>query len=58
MRTYISAQKPKTISKVIHHAMVATKIFTPNKNFMKPQDNGEKTFGKDRAQQRYLGSWQ
>ena len=49
MKTYINAQKPKTISKVIHHAMVATKIFTPNKGFMKPQDNGEKTFGKDCA---------
>ena len=46
MKTYINAQKPKTISEVIHHAMVATKIFTPNKGFMKPQDNGEKTFGK------------
>ena len=49
MKTYINAQKPKTISEVIHHAMVATKIFTPNKDFMKPQDNGETTFGKDHA---------
>ena len=29
--------------------MVPAKILTPNKGFMKPQDNGEKTFGKDRA---------
>ena len=29
--------------------MVATKIFTPSKGFMKPQDNGEKTFGEDHA---------
>ena len=29
--------------------MVATTIFTPNKGFMKPQDNGEKTFDKDCA---------
>ena len=29
--------------------MVAAKIFTPNKGFIKPQDNGEKTSGKDRA---------
>ena len=46
MKTYINAQKPKTISRVIHHAMVAAMIFTQNKGFMKPQDNGEKTFGK------------
>ena len=25
MKTYINAQKPKTISKIIHHAMVATR---------------------------------
>ena len=49
MKTYINAQKPKTISKVIHHAMVATKIFTQNKGFMKPPNNGKKTFGKDCA---------
>ena len=29
--------------------MVAANIFTPNKGFIKPQDNGEKTFGKDHA---------
>ena len=49
MKTYINAQKPTTILEVIHHSMVAAKIFTPNKGFMKPQDNGEKTFGKDCA---------
>ena len=48
MKTYINAQKPKTISEVIHHSMVAAKIFTPNKGFVKPQDNGEKNSGKDR----------
>ena len=26
--------------------MVVAKIFTPNKGFMKPQDNGEKNFSK------------
>ena len=49
MKTYIKAQKPKTISEVIHHSLVATKIFTPNKGFMKLQDNGEKNFSKDHA---------
>ena len=49
MKTYINAQKPKTILEVIHHSLVAAKIFDLNKGFVKPQDNGEKTFGKDRA---------
>ena len=49
MKTYINAQKPKTISEVIHHSLVAAKIFAPNKGFMKLQDNGEKNFGKDCA---------
>ena len=31
MKTDINAQKPKTISQVIHHAMVATKILLSNK---------------------------
>ena len=44
MKTYINAQKPKTISEVIHHSLVAAKIFAPNKSFMKPQDNGDKNF--------------
>ena len=48
MKTYINAQKPKTISEVIHHSLVAAKIFVPNKGFVKPQDNGGKNF-KDRA---------
>ena len=46
MKTYINAQGLKTISEVIHHVMVVAKIFTPNKGFMKPQDNGEKNLGK------------
>ena len=49
MKTYINAQKPKTNSKFIHHAMISTKIFMPNKSIIKPPDNGEKTFGKDCA---------
>ena len=49
MKTYINAQNPRTIYEVIHHVMAAAKIFTPNKGFMKPQDNGEETFGKDCA---------
>ena len=49
MKTYINAQKPKTIFDVIHHAIIAAKIFTLNKGIMKPPKNGEKTFGKDHA---------
>ena len=49
MKTYINAQKCKTISKVIHHSLVATKIFAPNKEFTNFQENGEKTYGKDHA---------
>ena len=49
MKIYINAQKPNTILEVIHHVMVVAKILTPNKGFMKPPNNGEKTFGKDHA---------
>ena len=49
MKTYINAQKPKTISEVIHHSLVAAKIFAPNKSFVKSQDNAKKNFNKDRA---------
>ena len=48
MKTYINAQKPKTILEVIHHSLVAAKIFVPNKGFVKPQDNGDKN-SKDRT---------
>ena len=48
MKTYINAQKPKTISEVIHHSLVAAKIFAPNKSFVKSQDNKDKK-SKDRA---------
>ena len=48
MKTYINTQKPKTISEVIHHSLVAAKIFVPNKGFVKPQDNGDKN-SKDRS---------
>ena len=48
MKTYINAQKPKTISEVIHHSLVVAKIFVPNKGFVKPQDNGDKN-SKDSA---------
>ena len=46
--TYINAQKPKTISEVIHHSLVVAKIFAPNKSFVKSHDNGDKNF-KDHA---------
>ena len=51
MKTYINAQKPKTIFEDIHHEMVAANIFTSNKGIMKPTNNGEKIFGKDHANQ-------
>ena len=49
MKTHINTQKPKTISEVIHHSLVAAKIFAPNKSFVKSQDNAENNFNKDRA---------
>ena len=49
MKTYINAQKPKMIFEVIHHVMVATKIFTPNKGIMKIPKNKEKNSSKDCA---------
>ena len=47
MRAYINAQKPKTISGVIHHSMLAYKIFysTP-KVVAKPSKKSEKDKGK------------
>ena len=35
MKTYINAQKPKTILEVIHHSLVAAGIFAPSKSFIK-----------------------
>ena len=49
MKTYVNEQKPKMISKVIHHAMVAAKIFTSSKGFPKQVDHQEKTNDKDQA---------
>ena len=42
MKTYVNAQKPKTISEVIHHSLVAAKIFPSNKVAVKPMEKGEK----------------
>ena len=43
MRAYINAQKPKTISAVIHHSMLAAKIFaSSNKVVAKPIEKSEK----------------
>ena len=49
MNTYINAQKPNTILEVIHHSLVAAKIFAHNKSFVKSRDNRDKTFNKDCA---------
>ena len=43
MRAYIYAQKPKTISAVIHHSMLAVKIFSPSpKVVAKPSEKEDK----------------
>ena len=44
MRTYINAQKPKTIAVVIHHSMLAAKIFAPplTKVVAKPSEREDK----------------
>ena len=42
-------QKPKTIFEVIHHAMVATKIFASSKGMPKQGDHQDKTHEKDTA---------
>ena len=48
MKTYVNTQKPKTISEVIHHSLVAAKIFPSNKPAFKPMDKGEKAAPSDR----------
>ena len=43
MRAYINAQKPKTISAVIHHSILAYKIFySSTKVVAKPSEKSEK----------------
>ena len=49
MKTYINAQKPKTILEVIHHSLVAAKIFAPNKGFVNSQESEKNNFNKDHA---------
>ena len=49
MKAYVNAQKPKTISKVIHHAVVVAKIFASSKGFLKVLENQEKANDKERA---------
>ena len=39
MKTYVNAQKPKTILEVIHHAIVASKIFASSKRGPKQGDD-------------------
>ena len=49
MKAYVNAQTPKTIAKVIHHAMVASKIFSFSKGVPKPGNHQKKTNEKDKA---------
>ena len=49
MKAYVNAQKPKTISEVIHHAMVASRILASSKGVPKQGDHQEKTNEKDRV---------
>ena len=49
MKAYVNAQNPKTIYEVIHHAIVAQKIFASSKGMPKQGDHQEKTHEKDRA---------
>ena len=51
MKAYVNAQKPKTISKVIHHAMVVSKIFASSKGVPKKGHHQEQTNEKDKATQ-------
>ena len=47
MKTYVNAQKPTTISEVIHHYLVAAKIFPSNKVAPKPMEKGKKGSSND-----------
>ena len=49
MKAFVNAQKPKMISKVIHHAIVAAKIFVSPKGVPKQGDHQEKTNEKDKV---------
>ena len=46
---YITNQKPKTISEVIHPSMVAMKIFSASKAFYSNSDKGAKNYHKEQA---------
>lgn len=47
MHAHINAQKPKTMSSVIHHSMLAYKIFySSTKVVAKPSEKGEKVYDK------------
>ena len=58
MKAYVNAQKPKTISEVIHHAMVASNIFLSSKGVPKQVDHQEKTNRKERVSRdaKFLGN--
>ena len=58
MKAYVNAQKPKTILEVIHHAMVASKIFFSSKGVPKQGDHQEKTNEKERVSRdaKFLGN--
>ena len=48
MKTYVNAQKPTTISEVIHHSLVAAKILPSNKVDSKLMEKGKKGSSNDR----------
>ena len=58
MRGYVNAQKPKTISAVIHHSIVAIKIFPSNKIPYKDKayEKGEKAHNNERLSQNHRGN--
>ena len=49
-------KSPKLSLRLSIKRWLLQRFFTPNKGFMKPQDNGEKTFGKDCANKDTKGS--
>ena len=56
VRSYITDQKPKTISEVIHRSMVAMKIFSAGKASHSNTDKGKKVFHREQARKDKKGN--
>ena len=56
VRSYITDQKPKTISEVIHQSMVAMKIFSAGKASHSNTDKGKKVFHREQARKDKKGN--